>query len=319
MIDTWHSMPEVWDSDLDRQIAAMNYEILRKPKRISWKRPFFSPSSVNSCHREMYVKFKGALKDRNIDPPYRGRWKRLGTLFGDMIQRDLLFIWKHYENVVGEEPSFTVETTEIGDKRYPMWEKFAEKIHSEEHGGYSINFKGQPDGILRHKDGRRVGLEIKSKQTSAAKTSTFSMRNPDPSHVRQCIAYAIMHDLSDYILLYGNLSKKGWNLTDEEYMKNPDIRAFYLNITKKEKEELLDELSSVLEAVDTDTPPPLALDKWTFNNYKTACALSLTDEEVSVLRKEVEAMKQKGGVPQYKVRDREQALNDIEKMRSESL
>ncbi|MCZ0847993.1 hypothetical protein O0536_25530, partial [Brevibacillus laterosporus] len=59
--------------------------------------PYFSPSSADTEKRELYEKFRGAKKDIHPHPPYQGRWTRIGTAIGDVIQRDLLFIEKHYE------------------------------------------------------------------------------------------------------------------------------------------------------------------------------------------------------------------------------
>lgn len=317
MLDRWHAAPEVWDNELERQIAAMKYDILRNPRKLDWGprgTRFFSPSGVDSCRRELYMKMIGAERDRREIQPHQGRWTRLGTLFGDMLQKDLLFIEKHYERVVGEPPPFTVEREEVNGRRYPKWERFAEKIKRIDHRGHEIAIKGQPDGILRYKDGTRVGIEIKSKQTTPARTGQYSMRGPEESHAKQVVAYSILYGVDDYLIVYGNLAKKSWNMSDEDYEKYPDIRAFHVHISESDRLALLDDLADVMEAVKSKTPPPLDLARWAFNNYKTACAKSLTDAELREIKSKVKRV-QRSGVGARMKRSYMEALNEIEAIR----
>ncbi|WP_155808607.1 hypothetical protein [Brevibacillus agri] len=223
-------------------------------------------------------------------PPHQGRWTRLGTAIGGMIQRDLLFIERHYERTFGEAPPFTVERTAEG---YPAWEDFATRLHVVDYGGQRFALYGKPDGILRYKDGRRVGLEIKSKQTTASKTG--SMREAEGKHVAQTVGYSEMYGsdaepIDDYLVVYVNAAKKAWAMTEDEYAKSPDLTAFHVTITQDDRMALLDELAGVVRAVKDGTPPKLDLDLWTFNSYKTACALSLTDEEFAEIGGQVRAM-----------------------------
>ena len=302
MLDQWHSAPEVWDNDLDALIHEQNAQALRKRPYFNFRaQPYFSPSSVNSCPRELYEKMRGAKRDVQPRPPHQGRWTRIGTAIGDMVQRDILFIERHYERTFGEAPPFTVERTADG---LPMWENFAQKLHVIEHGGQRFALYGKPDGILRYKDGRRVGLEIKSKQTTAAQTGDYSMKAPDPKHVAQTVGYTEMYGtptdpLDDYLIVYVNASKKSWAMTEDEYAKSPDVRPFHITFTDGDRAKLLGELASVVRAVHDGAPPKLDLDKWTFNSYKTACALSLSDEEFAEIHSRVRAM-MKSGLPAWR-------------------
>jgi hypothetical protein len=320
LMDTWHSTPEVWDDKLDAAIHKMEYEVRTSHRpSLEWGpkgTKYFSPSSANSDARELYHKLSKAPRDKNEDPPHRGRWKRLGTLFGDMIQTDLLYINKHYEKIHGKKPEFTPETIEIKGKRFPAWEKFAQKILWVEHRGHKIPILGQPDGILRHTDTRKlVGLEIKSKQTTAAQTSKYSMRDAKEDHIKQCINYSIMYGVDDFIILYGNLSKKGWFMSDEDYDKTPDIRAFHYTVTEKDRQDLLDYYADVLDAIKAGNPPKMNLDKWTFNNFKEATAKSLTDKELEDLHEQVGRIK-RSNMPKWKINNFVRALGEIEEVRS---
>ena len=279
LLNEWHSRPEVFDNALDQQIHRWYAEA----KPVWPKRPYFSPSAANSDKRELYVKAIGAKRDVTTRSPHQGRWTRLGTAIGDMIQRDLLFIEKHMPGA-----RFKFERNPDGT---PMFEDFAKRNVEVNHSGHKFYLYGTPDGIMRYttQDGEevRIGLEIKSKQTTASKTSLHSMHEPEHKHVMQTVGYSHMYNVDYYIILYVNAAKKSWDIDAAEFAKSPDIRAFGVEITQADRDKLFDYLTDVLDAVKSKTPPPLDLFKWTFNNYKTACAQSLTDEEYALLKAQV--------------------------------
>jgi hypothetical protein len=144
----------------------------------------------------------------------------------------------------------------------------------------------------------RVGLEIKSKQSTPAKTSVHSMREAEEGHRKQCVAYSIMYGVDYYIILYVNTAKKAWVMSDDEYEATPDIRAFGFEITDADRAELLDNFAEITRCINTDTPPALDLSRWTFNGFKTACALDLADDEFQTLKAQVKRA-QRSGLPQY--------------------
>src|SRR5690606_37085369 len=245
MLDEWHSKPEIKDNKLEAYLLRRKSEILLSPigqKEIG--KSYFTPSSANSCPRELFHRLRGDERDNFDIPPHQGRWKRLGTAFGDMVQRDLLYIHKYYEKKTGKKPPFTPWYNNIlleGEMRkVPYWEDFAKRTLTLKHNGIEINIQGQPDGILKYKDGSIVGLEIKSKQTSYNRTSEYSLKEPEKSHKRQVIAYSLLYDVDEFIILYGNLAKKAWDMGEGDYIKYPDVRAFYVKVTEEDKEELLD-------------------------------------------------------------------------------
>ena len=98
--------------------------------------------------------------------------------------------------------------------------------------------------------------------------------------------------------MYGNLAKKGWVLSDDDYAKYPDLRGFDVSITPEMRQQVLDKIAYVLDCVKNGTPPPLDLDKFNFNNYKTACSLSLTDDEYNALKEQVKGYL-KSNLPDY--------------------
>lgn len=311
MLDEWHSLPEVWDNELDAEI----HRWYSNPPTVYPKWPYFSPSSANSCPRELYVKAKGAERDRFRRPPHQRRWNAIGTAIGSMIQRDILFIEKHFESQTGNKPPFRFLRNEDGT---PMFEEFAKTNKLVEHNGETFYLHGAPDGIMEYTSDEgekiKVGLEIKSKQTTPARTSLHSMRTPEEGHVKQAIAYSYMFDVDYYIILYVNAAKQSWEITAEQYEKTPDIRAFCIEITDEDRMKLLDVLSEIHRSIREDKPMSIDLDKWTFNNYKVACAKSLSEEEFNDLKDFVRKVL-KSGLPGWKKQSYYDAFEFIKNVR----
>ncbi|PAD91651.1 hypothetical protein CHH52_13595 [Shouchella clausii] len=305
-LNRWHSLPETWDNQLDTQI----HRWYAAAKPVWPKRPYYSPSSANSCPRELYVKAKRAKRDQFAKPPYQGRWQSIGTAIGSVIQRDILAMERNLPDC-----PFSFEKNSDGT---PVFEDFAKTNHRVDFDGQTFYLYGTCDGILRYVNAEgevvRVGLEIKSKQTSAARTSLHSMREPEDKHVKQCVAYSAMYDVDYYVILYVNAAKKGWNMTAEDFEKTPDIRAFGIEIDDIDRHELFDRLARVNRCVENNDPPPLDIESWTFNNFKTACAESLSAEEIEDLRRQVDQVK-RSRLPDWKKRPYLEALEFIEKVR----
>src|SRR5690625_3597992 len=311
LLDDWFALPEVWDNELDAQIAKW----YSNPPKVWPERPYFSPSSLGDCLRELYVKAKGAKRDQLRQQPHQGRWKKLGTLGGDMIQRELLAIERNYEKQTGNMPRFRFLRNDDGT---PMLEDFAKTNKLVEQDGERFYLYGAPDGIMEYvtDDGEkiRVGLEIKSKQTTPAQTSLHSMRKPDSSHARQIIAYSHMFDCEYYVILYVNYAKKGWFMSEGDYEKSPDIRAFCAKINDDHKREVFQKAVEVTRAVREDSPPKLDLEEWTFNNFKEACANDLSEEEVEELKGQVEQAKH-SSLPRWRIANYVRAVEEIEELR----
>jgi hypothetical protein len=245
----------------------------------------------------------------------------VGTAIGDVIQRDLLFAEKH---APGSRFKF-----ERNERAEPMFEDFAKQNARIEHrskDGTSKTFAlfGTCDGIMTYvtEDGEllRVGLEVKSKQTTSAQTSEFSTRNgPKEDHVKQCVCYSIMYGtaaepIDYYVILYVNASKKAWEMSAEEYAKNPDIKAFGVEITDEMRNTTLDYFADVLDAVEANVPPALDIAKWNFNNFKRACASGLSDEEYAKIEREVGALV-RSQLPEWKRQQYADTLAKITELR----
>lgn len=315
-LNTFHSYREPWDSQLDAWLHGCYAQILKKRQYFDFKcQPYFSPSSSNSCPRELYEKIKGAKRDLQDMQPHQRRWTAQGTAVGDWLQRDVLLAERHYKKFTGEEPRFKMARNGEGS---PFFEDFVKTMKVIEHNGVRFSLFGTCDGVLEYTSDTgeiiRVGLEIKSKQTTYAKTGGYSMRGPEESHVSQVVCYSIMYNVDYYIIVYVNTSKKSWNMTEEDAQKYPDVRAFGIEITDEMRNGVLDYFAGIVKAVTEDNPPKLDLERFTFNNFKTACARSLTDEEYDEIRTHVKAVL-RSGLPDWRKQQYLDAYDFIKNVR----
>lgn len=298
-LNEFHKFQEPFDAELDAEIHERYARIKRTKRKLDWSAPYFSPSSANKCDRELFVKASRAKKDDEDILPWRRRWTGQGTALGDWFQREVLLAEKHYPRFTKKPTKFRMERLENGDFAF---EDFVFTQRFVEHDGVKFSLLGTTDGILEYitDDGeiKRIGLEVKSKQTTAAQTSLYSMREPKEDHVKQVTAYSLMYDLDAFLIVYVNASKKAWNMTQEDFEKTPDFRVFGVDITADMQQNLLDKFAGITKAVAAKTPPPLDISKFNFNNFKTACAKSLTDDEVSELKTQTKRYL-KSGLPEW--------------------
>ena len=258
--------------------------------------PKFRPSGVSGCPREWFYKLTNTPADIPVDekvtPPYQTRWQNIGTLIGDMIQKDLL----HMETKGYNQFRFDKITHNLGgevDYLFPYFEQFSTVSKVIEHGGKTFRLQGSTDGIMVYTDEYgeelQVGLEIKSKQTSYSTTSKSQLKSPNESHVKQVTAYSLMFDVDYWIIIYVNGSKKAWTMDESEIDKSPDIRTFGIYVTEEMKHELKARLAEIVTSVENNNPLPLDLNGWLFNEYKKACAKGLSEEELQAIVDEVES------------------------------
>lgn len=316
-LETWHSYTEPYDTPLDVWLHESYAKVLSKDSYLDYRSlPYFSPSSANSCPRELYEKALRSPRDQAEVKPWQRRWQFIGTNIGDAIQRDILLAERHYKKFTSEKPRFRIERTKDG---YPAFEDFVKTRKVIEHNNQQFALIGTCDGILEYTDKHgvvtRVGLEIKSKQTTYSKTSEYSLREPGADHVKQVTCYSLMYDLDYYVVLYMNASKKAWNMSEEDYAKYPDFRAFGIAVTGEMRNEVLDKFASIVAAVKTKQPPKPDIEHWLFNNYKTACAQSLSDEEYEEIKTKVNRVK-RSSLSDTKKAPYIGALEFIDKVRS---
>lgn len=250
--------------------------------------PNFRSSGTGSCERELAMLARREKSDKRVVQQHQTTWQNIGTKIGDMIQEDILIMEKHYERLVGEPFYFRFERVE---NDAPNFEQFSTKYKVFEKNGLKYSTGGSVDGVMIYTDPvtfkeTRIGLEVKSKQSSYSATGHFSMREANPKHVSQVTNYSLLNDLDHYMIMYVNCSHKSWNQTEVDYEKYPDIRVFGLDITETMKEAVKDKFFRVCEAAESGILPKLELNGWLFNDYKKACALSLSYEELEELEEE---------------------------------
>jgi hypothetical protein len=300
-LNEWHSYKEPYDDKLDAWLHDLYAKEKAKYKRMDFKSVYFSPSSAGSCDRELYVKAKKMPKDDEEVKPWRRRWTAQGTQIGDWLQREILLSERHYEKYTGKEPAFKMARTDEGA---PYFEDFVKTQRFFEHNGQRFSILGTSDGLLEYVDAetgevKRIGLEIKSKQTSYSETGFNRMKAPKEDHVKQVTCYSLMYDLDAYLIVYVNTSKKAWFMSDEDFEKSPDFRVFGVDVTDEMKTAILDKFAEVTRCVAENTPPALDMDAFRFNNFKRSCALSLSEEEFATLKAQTRRA-MNSGLPEWK-------------------
>lgn len=275
--------------------------------------PVFRSSGTGKCLREQTLRAIDCLEhtnrtDKREVQPHQNRWQNIGTAIGDTIQMYVLMMEKHFERLTGKPCSFRFERTPEG---YPHFEEFSTTFNQYTSGNISFITGGSMDGIMiytDHSTGKetRVGLEIKSKQTTYAATGQWSMREPNKKHVWQVRNYAMLKDLDYYLIVYVNASHKSWSMTEAEYAKHPDFRVFGVEVTEDDKKAVRNRFFDAVEMAHAGVLPKLELDGFAFNDYKTACALSLTYKELEELKREAAGDKFK-----------EKSIEEIERIRKD--
>jgi hypothetical protein len=319
-LNEFHSYREPYDTKMDAWLHDLSAKELVKYKRMDFKSaPYFSPSSAGKCDRELYVKALRMPKDDEQVKPWQRRYTGRGTAVGTWLQREILLAERHYEKFTGKKPPFKMGRVDRDNPNSaPFFEEFVHGQHFFEHNGQRFSMLGTCDGELEYTDNdgniRRIGLEIKSKQTSYAETGFQRMKGPKEDHLKQITCYSLMYGLDAYLVVYVNCSVKAWFMTDEEHEKAPDFRVFGVDVTDEMKSDILDKFAYVTKCVAEGTAPALELESFRFNNFKRSCALSLTDEEFDLLKVQVKRA-QRSGLPQWKKDSYYEAFEFIREVR----
>lgn len=222
----------------------------------------FSPSSVSKCPRELFYKAVKQTKDSRTMYPYQRRWTRNGSAVHEYTQRDLLYMEKELADA-----KFVVDRTADG---MPRWESNIKTHKVIEHNGEKFALFGMMDGILQYKpDGSKIGFEFKTKSTTIATVGTYKMKDAQDGHKLQTVAYSILFDVDEFILMYESLAKDNWSANENA---KSDIRTFYNKVTEEDKQQLLDKLAEVAKYVRLGRIPEGDLSKCIFCPYKTTCS-----------------------------------------------
>lgn len=301
-LDEFHTYPQPYDDAMDAEFYAQYARILREQSKwgyFNWKtapdgtpRPLFSPSSAGKDERQLYEK---AIKSKaDLRKPNRNQrdWTGLGSQVGGYIQREVMLAERHFEKLTGKAPRFKFERTDRGE---PCFEHFVKKIHEVEHNGEKFGLNGLPDGILHYitDDGEilRVGLEVKSFQKGYTDFKKHEQAKRD--HELQTHVYNEMYGLDYTIILYHLTYGADW---ERDFSRN---KAYGRYFPKEARIELLDKYARVAKAWRTGAAPAIDLDGWKYNDYKTAIAKGITDDEFTILKAQVKRA-QRSSLPEWK-------------------
>lgn len=310
-----HRLPR--DNELNILLHQSYADVFRRDKAPEFNGvPYFSPSSAGSDARELHEKVKGSPRDvENNVPHHQTMWQEIGTAIGDAVQYQILLAERHFERITGQELRFKFQKNALQE---PLFEEFSRTMKLIRHNGEDFYLYGVTDGIMLYKSPQgevlRVGLEVKSKQTTYASTGYRNMKSANLKHVQQCVTYSMMYGVDYWVIVYVNGSKKAWEMSEEELEKYPYIRAFGIYVTDLMKKAVLDKFASVVKGVRENNPPLLSLVDWTFNNFKEAIAKSLTEEEFLLVIEQAEQI-EFSNLPTFKKKAAQQAIEFIAKRR----
>lgn len=225
--------------------------------------PRFSPSSSDKTDLELFLKNIKAPRDEQEMLPWQKRWVENSTGVHEARQRNLLYGEKFLTN-----PDFVVERIKDEENELrnglPAWEKPLEGWKVIEHNGYKMVVTGMMDGILNYKDGSRIGFEFKTKSNSVAQIK--QLKDSAPYHKKQCIAYSILFGIDEYVITYESVAKDKWGTSTNA---RPDMKAFYLKVTERQRQEMLDKWAGVCAYVENgEVPPIIDVSKDMFFPYK---------------------------------------------------
>lgn len=320
-LDEFHQYPQPYDDAMDAEFYEQYARVLREQlaEENAWRkylyapdgtrRPTFAPSSAGKDERQLYAKILYGRKGADERPPNRNQrdWTGLGSQVGGYIQREIMLAERHFESLTGKKPRFRFERTERNE---PAFEHFMKKIHEVEHNGEKFGLNGLPDGILEYitDDGEilRVGLEVKSFQKSYTEFKKKS--DPKSDHELQTHVYNEMYDLDYTLVLYHITYGADW---ERDFSRN---KVYGRYVPKETRIPLLDKFARVTKAWRTKTPPAIDLDGWKYNDYKTAIAKDLTDEEFEILKAQVKRA-QRSSLQAWKIQQYVDAILFIKDVR----
>lgn len=318
-LDEFHQYPQPYDDAMDAEFYEQYARVLREQSKwgyFNWKtapdgtpRPLFSPSSAGKDERQLYEKAIRSKADERQPNRNQRDWTGLGSQVGAYIQREVMLAERHFEKLTGKKPRFRFKRTERNE---PQFEHFVKKIHEVEHNGEKFGLNGLPDGILEYitDDGEilRVGLEVKSFQKSY--TDFKKLAQPKSDHEGQTTVYSEMYSLDYSLIIYHLTYGADWK---RDFSRN---KIFGRYISQNDRNVLLDKYARVTKCWRTKTPPAVDLDGWNFNDYKTAIAKSLTDEEFEILKAQVKRA-QRSSLPPWKIQQFVDAIMFMKDVREE--
>lgn len=262
--DELHSQDIFDDIEIERLLLRQrNQEMTRlEDRRKSGKRDLvrFNPSGASKCDRELFYRALRVKQDDMTMFPFQRRWVRNSTAVHEAVQRDLLYSEKYTRN-----PSFTVERTPEG---LPAWEGNILTTKKKCYNGTCFEIHGMMDGILRYRDGSRIGFEFKTKSTTIAQVGNYKMKTAEESHRLQTVAYSLLFGIEEFFILYESVAKDSWM---KGAAAKDDLRCFYIRVTEQEREDLISKWARVAEQCYNGEIPDGDFTKCIFCPFKSRC------------------------------------------------
>lgn len=252
------------DLDTDNEIEIAFYKdyinlLFRKEEKEYLCDVKFSPSSVSHCRRELYFKNLN-FKDSSVTrEPYQKRWIRNSRLAHMGIQKDLMMMERYVPS------PFTLKRNV---DYTPAWEENIKRHREITYDGETFCLSGMMDGTLVHEDGKTFGFEFKTKSNTVAQVGNYLLKDINENHKQQLIAYSILFDINDYIVVYESMAKDTWKKGKEA---RQDIKVFHYQVTEEDRQMVLLKLAEVTRSCFNMIQPFKETDKCLFCNFKKVC------------------------------------------------
>lgn len=261
----------------------------------------FGASGTNKCDREVVFKYGKVKPEKSEDEAFRGRQRRIGNSVVDFVQLDIA----HHPKILGDKAKFRYVETKSGE--YAMEDaaqvrRVFEVPHPETGELIKFAITAKPDGIFDY-DGQngteRIIFEYKTKASGLlAMNGKLDWKGAQEEHRRQVVAESLVFGINHALIVYESTEKPAWfSDEDKKYVPKtrktwadgrpkPDLRAFYVEITKSEQDALLTDLAKQAALVYAEEVPEIHVDmtsKCGFCNFRDHCKSLLSDEEKAYL------------------------------------
>jgi CRISPR/Cas system-associated exonuclease Cas4 (RecB family) len=232
-----------------------------KPNRSS---TYYKPSSMN-CLRNMYYGVKGALRGDILEPMKTNvigicesgtdRHKRIQSYITKMNEKG--FSWE-YLDVAQYIKDNNLSNLEVKENYHKDEEDNFETLLVDK----ELNMILSMDGLLKYNGTEIIGFEYKTESDS----TWVNRVDINEDHKNQAFAYASRLGIDRIIFVYENRN----NCFKKSYM---------LNITKENKDYIINRVNDCEKYVKTNTLPPKTDNKKTcyFCKYKDIC-----DKDINV-------------------------------------
>lgn len=94
------------------------------------------------------------------------------------------------------------------------------------------------------------------------------IKRPDVSHKKQLVGYSLLFGIDEFVIMYESLAKDEWRAGQHAMA---DFETFYVQITEKDRMDLLDKYAEIAAAVEDGEIPDQERSKCMFCPFKSTC------------------------------------------------